>query len=99
MSNGPGIALRAAINLRRDSCETGRMPSALAPEPAALAMREAAVVECERLLALALPAERSKAEPEEIKVFQAMRLLSPIPVMASAKVLESITAYGDDRLH
>lgn len=45
--------LRAAINLLRDSVETDRMPSGLALEPQALAMHEAAIVECERLLAAA----------------------------------------------
>jgi len=37
----------------RDSIETGRMPSGVALEPEALAMHEAAIVECDRLLAAA----------------------------------------------
>ena len=51
--SGEEIALRAAINVLRDSIETGRMPSGLALAPHALAMHEAAVAECERLLAAA----------------------------------------------
>jgi len=65
------------------------MPSCLALEPAALAMHEAAVVECERLLASALPAERSNAAPEKIKLFQTM----------PPQVRESVAAFGDDRFH
>jgi len=53
VSDNPELALLAAINVLRDSIETGRMPSGLALEPAALAMHEDAVAECERLLAAA----------------------------------------------
>jgi len=42
--------LLAAINLLRDSIETGRMPSGIELAPEALAMHEAVIVECERLL-------------------------------------------------
>ena len=53
MSDNPELALLAAINVLRDSIETGRMPSGVALEPEALVMHEAAIVECERLLAAA----------------------------------------------
>jgi hypothetical protein len=45
------LALRTALNVLRDSIETGRMPSGLALAPEALAMHAVAIVECERLLA------------------------------------------------
>jgi len=50
MSDDPELALLAAINVLRDSIETGRMPSGIELVPEALAMHEAAIVECERLL-------------------------------------------------
>ena len=53
MTGTPELALLAAINVLRDSIETGRMPSGLALEPDAVAMHEVAVAECERLLAAA----------------------------------------------
>ena len=53
MSDDPELALLAAINVLRDSIETGRMPSGLTLEPAALEMHAAAIAECERLLAAA----------------------------------------------
>ena len=53
MSEGTELAFRAALNVLRDSIETGRMPSGLALEPEALAMHEAAIEECELLLAAA----------------------------------------------
>ena len=56
------LALRAAINLLRDSIETGRMPSGLELAPAAVAAHEAAVVECERLLASAESQSRTPLE-------------------------------------
>ena len=46
------LALRAALNVLRDSLETGRMPSGIELEPAARAVHEAAIAEFERLLAL-----------------------------------------------
>jgi len=49
MSGTPELALLAAINVLRDSIETGRMPSGLALEPAAMEMHELAIAECERL--------------------------------------------------
>jgi len=51
MSDNPELALLAAINVLRDSIETGRMSSGLALEPEALEMHAVAIVECERLLA------------------------------------------------
>jgi len=53
MSDTPGLALLAAINVLRDSIETGRMPSGIELAPEALVMHDAAIVECERLLAAA----------------------------------------------
>ena len=53
MSGTPELALLAAINVLRDSIETGRMPSGLALAPEALAMHEAGIEECELLLAAA----------------------------------------------
>jgi hypothetical protein len=50
MSEGTELALRIALNVLRDSIECGRMPSGLALAPEALAMHEAAIMECERLL-------------------------------------------------
>jgi len=55
MSEATELALRAALNVLRDSIETGRMPSGLALAPEALAMHAAAITECERLLASAHP--------------------------------------------
>ena len=51
MSDNPELALLAAINVQRASVETGRMPSGIELAPEALAMHEAAIVECDRLLA------------------------------------------------
>jgi len=53
MSGTPELALLAALNVLRDSIESGRMPSGLTLEPEALAMHEAAIEECELLLAAA----------------------------------------------
>jgi len=46
------LALRAALNVLRDSIECGRMPSGIALEPEALAMHAAAIAELERMLTL-----------------------------------------------
>ena len=46
MSDSTELALRAALNVLRDSIETGRMPSGLTLGPA--------IAGCERLLAWAL---------------------------------------------
>jgi len=54
MSDSTELALRAALNVLRDSIETGRMPSGLTLGPEALAMQAAAIAGCERLLASAL---------------------------------------------
>ena len=43
--------MRAALNVLRDSMETGKMPSGLALAPEALEMHAAAIAECEWLLA------------------------------------------------
>jgi hypothetical protein len=45
------IALRAALNVLRDSIESGRMASGIELEPTARAAHEAAIAELERLLA------------------------------------------------
>lgn len=45
------LAVRAAINLLRNSTETGRMPSGLELAPESIEVHEAAVEEFERLLA------------------------------------------------
>lgn len=70
MSDNPELALRAAINVPRDSIESGRMPSGLALAPEALAMHEAAIVECEQLLVQAMrqisPAERASTVIKQI---------------------------------
>ena len=50
-SEGQELALHAALNVLRDSVECGRMPSGVALGAEALAMHEAAITECERLLA------------------------------------------------
>jgi len=57
MSDTPELALLAAINVLRDSIETGRMPSGIELAPEALAMHEAAITECERLLGAAREAK------------------------------------------
>jgi len=62
MSKGTELALRAALNVLRDSIETGRMPSGLALAPGALAMHAAAIAECARLLASAHPIEHSSKQ-------------------------------------
>lgn len=49
--SGAEVALRAALNVLRDSIETGRMPSGLALAPEAIEVHAAAIAECERLLA------------------------------------------------
>jgi hypothetical protein len=54
MSDGTELALRAALNVLRDSIETGRMPSGLTLGPGALAMHAAAIAECEQHLASTL---------------------------------------------
>jgi hypothetical protein len=53
MSDTPELALLAAINVLRDSIETGHMPSGIELAPEALAMHEPAITECERLLGAA----------------------------------------------
>jgi len=55
MTEGTELALRAALNVLRDSIETGRMPSGLTLEPDTLAMHAAAIAECEQLLASTHP--------------------------------------------
>ena len=54
MSDSTELALRAALNVLRDSIETGRMPSGLTLAPEALAMHAAVIAEYEQLLASAL---------------------------------------------
>ena len=59
-------ALRAALNVLRDSVEAGRMPSGLPLEPGARDMHEQAIVSLERLLegaAGVLGAEGSQSTP------------------------------------
>ena len=59
-----------------------------------MAIREAS----ERLLTSALAAQPGNADPEEIKLFQAMPPSPPTPMVINAKGPQSIVAYGDDRL-
>jgi hypothetical protein len=66
MSEDTELALRAALNVLRDSIETGRMPSGLTLAPAAVAMHEAAIAECERLLASAHPDRAQQQAAQEV---------------------------------
>jgi len=54
MSEVTELALRTALNVLRDSIETGRMPSGPMLAPETLAMRPAATAECKQLLASTL---------------------------------------------
>ena len=54
MSDSTELGLRAALNVLRDSIETGRMPSGLTLASEALAMHAAEIAECEQLLVSAL---------------------------------------------
>ena len=51
------IAFRAAINVLRDTIESGRMPSGLALEPDAAALHEKAVRHLEDLVRKIVPRE------------------------------------------
>jgi len=61
MNDNRELALRAEINVLRNTIETWRMPSRLVPAPKALAMHAAAIAECERLLASRRSAATSSA--------------------------------------
>lgn len=54
MSEGTELALPTALNVLRDSIETGCMPSGLSLAPEALAMHAAAIAECKQLVASTL---------------------------------------------
>lgn len=56
------MALRAVLNVLRDSIEVGRMPSGLTLAPEAIKVHRAVIAECERLLAATPWDQRLAAE-------------------------------------
>ena len=72
--------MRAALNVLRDSIETGRMPSGIALAPGALAMHAATITECERLLASGGAQQRAAHEAGWVTLTSAARMAEAIPV-------------------
>jgi len=93
MTEGTELALRTALNVLRDSIETGRMPSGLRLGAEALAMHAAAIAECERLLAT-LPGGAQQTDPDEIKLVQALRQLSSHERIEFLQLLRAIAHHA-----
>jgi hypothetical protein len=77
------IALRAALNLLRDSIESGRMPSGLPLQPGARDVHERAAAHFEELL-------RKVGQPTP-----AEHLLDDDLIIAPEALLEELTAYEE----